>query len=84
MPELNFDLSHPQFTEPEAALRAAGHDVDRVILPFPFTLDPALRYGPVGHRGGTRGPGMAGVAAETAVRSRTGEASHGHAKDVFD
>jgi histidinol-phosphate aminotransferase len=33
---------HPQFTEPEAALRAAGHEVDRVILPFPFALDPAL------------------------------------------
>ncbi len=33
---------HPQFTEPEAALRAAGHQVDRVILPFPFTLDPLL------------------------------------------
>jgi histidinol-phosphate aminotransferase len=33
---------HPQFTEPEAALRAAGHEVDRVLLPFPFTLDPAL------------------------------------------
>lgn len=33
---------HPQFTEPEAALRAAGHRVDRVILPFPFTFDPAL------------------------------------------
>lgn len=33
---------HPQFTEPEAALRAAGHQVDQVILPFPFTLDPAL------------------------------------------
>lgn len=32
---------HPQFTEPEAALRAAGHEVDRVVLPFPFTLDPA-------------------------------------------
>jgi histidinol-phosphate aminotransferase len=31
---------HPQFTEPEAALRAAGHQVDRVILPFPFALDP--------------------------------------------
>jgi histidinol-phosphate aminotransferase len=31
---------HPQFTEPEAALRAAGHQVDRVILPFPFTLGP--------------------------------------------
>ena len=31
---------HPQFTEPEAALRAAGHQVDRVILPFPFTFDP--------------------------------------------
>jgi histidinol-phosphate aminotransferase len=33
---------HPQFTEPEAALRAAGHEVGRVILPFPFTLDPGL------------------------------------------
>ncbi len=32
---------HPQFTEPEAALRAAGHHVGRVILPFPFTFDPA-------------------------------------------
>jgi histidinol-phosphate aminotransferase len=32
---------HPQFTEPEAALRAAGHQVDRVILPFPFTLGQA-------------------------------------------
>ncbi len=33
---------HPQFTEPEAALRAAGHQVDQVILPFPCTLDPTL------------------------------------------
>ena len=33
---------HPQFTEPEAALRAAGHLVDRVVLPFPFTLDPCM------------------------------------------
>ncbi|WP_067975340.1 Rv2231c family pyridoxal phosphate-dependent protein CobC, partial [Nocardiopsis trehalosi] len=33
---------HPQFTEPEAALRAAGHPVDRVLLPAPaFRLDPA-------------------------------------------
>ena len=32
---------HPQFTEPEAALRAAGHDVRRVVLPG-FVLDPAL------------------------------------------
>jgi histidinol-phosphate aminotransferase len=31
---------HPQFTEPEAALRAAGHRVGRVILPVPFVLDP--------------------------------------------
>lgn len=31
---------HPQFTEPEAALRAAGHQVHRVLLPAPFTLDP--------------------------------------------
>jgi histidinol-phosphate/aromatic aminotransferase/cobyric acid decarboxylase-like protein/adenosyl cobinamide kinase/adenosyl cobinamide phosphate guanylyltransferase len=33
---------HPQFTEPEAALRAAGHQVGQVILPFPFALDPTL------------------------------------------
>jgi len=31
---------HPQFTTPEATLRAAGHPVSRVILPFPFLLDP--------------------------------------------
>jgi histidinol-phosphate aminotransferase len=33
---------HPQFTEPEAALRAAGHRVRRLILPPPYRLDPAL------------------------------------------
>jgi histidinol-phosphate aminotransferase len=33
---------HPQFTEPEAALHAAGHRVHRVILPPPYELDPAL------------------------------------------
>ncbi|TYC10384.1 Rv2231c family pyridoxal phosphate-dependent protein CobC [Actinomadura syzygii] len=32
---------HPQFTEPEAALRAAGHAVRRVVLGKDFTLDPA-------------------------------------------
>ncbi|MDX6742882.1 Rv2231c family pyridoxal phosphate-dependent protein CobC [Actinocorallia sp. A-T 12471] len=32
---------HPQFTEPEAALRAAGHNVDRVVLDGAFTFDPA-------------------------------------------
>ncbi|MEU1182776.1 Rv2231c family pyridoxal phosphate-dependent protein CobC [Streptomyces sp. NPDC005820] len=34
---------HPQFTEPEAALRDAGHSVDRVVLPAEdgFRLDPA-------------------------------------------
>jgi len=32
---------HPQFTEPEAALRAAGHHVDRHVLTGDFTLDPA-------------------------------------------
>ncbi|SNR23686.1 Rv2231c family pyridoxal phosphate-dependent protein CobC [Actinomadura mexicana] len=31
---------HPQFTEPEAALRAAGHEVERLILEKDFTLDP--------------------------------------------
>jgi histidinol-phosphate aminotransferase len=35
---------HPQFTEPEAALRAAGHPVIRVLLKAAngFRLDPAL------------------------------------------
>ena len=42
---------HPQFTEPEAALRAAGHQVDRVILPFPFAPRP-------GPGAGRRGPGL--------------------------
>lgn len=32
---------HPQFTEPEAALRAAGHEVRRLVLEPPFVLDPA-------------------------------------------
>ncbi len=29
---------HPSFTEPEAALRAAGHEVDRVVLDPPYVL----------------------------------------------
>ncbi|MGW7005337.1 Rv2231c family pyridoxal phosphate-dependent protein CobC, partial [Streptomyces sp. NPDC054933] len=34
---------HPQFTEPEAALRDAGHEVDRVLLRYEsgFRLDPS-------------------------------------------
>jgi histidinol-phosphate aminotransferase len=32
---------HPQFTEPEAALRAAGHAVVRVVLDKDFTLAPS-------------------------------------------
>ncbi len=32
---------HPQFTEPEAALRHAGHEVERVVLTGDFRLDPA-------------------------------------------
>ena len=31
---------HPSFTEPEAALRAAGHEVHRLVLPPPYVLDP--------------------------------------------
>jgi histidinol-phosphate aminotransferase len=31
---------HPQFTEPESALRAAGHEVSRVILGGGFRLGP--------------------------------------------
>jgi len=33
---------HPQFTEPEAALNAAGHSVQRVVLEPPFILYPEL------------------------------------------
>lgn len=32
---------HPQFTEPEAALRAAGAPVHRHVLTAPYRLDPA-------------------------------------------
>jgi histidinol-phosphate aminotransferase len=32
---------HPSFTEPEAALRAAGHEVERLVLAPPYVLDPA-------------------------------------------
>lgn len=38
---------HPQFTEPEAALVAAGHEVARAVLAPPdFRLDPSLVPGP--------------------------------------
>jgi nicotinate-nucleotide--dimethylbenzimidazole phosphoribosyltransferase len=33
---------HPQFTEPEAALRAAGHPVSRCVLAPPFELEADL------------------------------------------
>ena len=32
---------HPSFTEPEAALRAAGHEVERLLLDPPYLLDPS-------------------------------------------
>jgi len=32
---------HPSFTEPEVALRTAGHAVQRLLLPAPYQLDPA-------------------------------------------
>jgi histidinol-phosphate aminotransferase len=38
----NAVIVHPQFSEPEAAMRAAGHPVSRVVLPFPFLLAPEL------------------------------------------
>ncbi|GAA5159422.1 MULTISPECIES: Rv2231c family pyridoxal phosphate-dependent protein CobC [Amycolatopsis] len=38
----NAVVVHPQFTEPEAALWAAGHEPRRVVLRPDFTLDPAL------------------------------------------
>jgi L-threonine-O-3-phosphate decarboxylase len=39
----NAVVVHPSFTEPEAALRAAGHRVERVLRdPGDFTLDPSV------------------------------------------
>lgn len=34
-------IVHPSFTEPERALRDAGLELRRAILPLPFELDPA-------------------------------------------
>ncbi|RJL22786.1 threonine-phosphate decarboxylase [Bailinhaonella thermotolerans] len=48
---------HPQFTEPEAALRAAGHAVHRVILPGDFTLHSPDRGEDAPARGGRGGSG---------------------------
>jgi histidinol-phosphate aminotransferase len=39
---LHAAVVHPSFTEPEVELRRAGVRVDRVILPPPYRLDPAL------------------------------------------
>ncbi|PTM87330.1 Rv2231c family pyridoxal phosphate-dependent protein CobC [Dietzia psychralcaliphila] len=39
---LHAAVVHPSFTEPEVELRRAGVGVDRVILPPPYRLDPAL------------------------------------------
>ncbi|MFI0373693.1 Rv2231c family pyridoxal phosphate-dependent protein CobC [Actinomadura sp. 1N219] len=47
---------HPQFTEPEAALRAAGHTVERVILGKDFTLDPAFPSGGTTPQAPRQGP----------------------------
>lgn len=38
-------IVQPQFTEPEAAFRAAGVEVDSLALPPPYTLTPALADG---------------------------------------
>ena len=35
-------IVQPQFTEPEAAFRAAGVEVDSLVLPSPYTLRPTL------------------------------------------
>ena len=35
-------IVQPQFTEPEAAFRAAGVEVDSLVLPSPYTLTPTL------------------------------------------
>lgn len=39
-------IVQPQFTEPEAAFRAAGVEVDSLVLPPPYTLTPTLADAP--------------------------------------
>ncbi|WP_076261212.1 Rv2231c family pyridoxal phosphate-dependent protein CobC [Intrasporangium flavum] len=58
---------HPQFTEPEAALRAAGHDVHRHVLDAAdgFRLDPAA------YRAGGRSRTGAGAADLVVVGNPT-------------
>lgn len=46
---------HPQFTEPEAALRAAGHDVERVVLDGGSpSIPPTCRATPTSSSSATR------------------------------
>ncbi|MBR7829682.1 threonine-phosphate decarboxylase [Actinospica sp. MGRD01-02] len=68
---------HPQFTEPEAALAAAGHEVARVLLTAAdgFRLDPALVPGDsdlvvIGNP--TNPTGVLHPAAELAALARPG------------
>ncbi|MEV5711528.1 aminotransferase class I/II-fold pyridoxal phosphate-dependent enzyme [Actinoallomurus sp. NPDC052274] len=63
---------HPQFTEPEAALRAAGHEPDRVILNGDFRLGAVPGkgaavpgYGPASGAGAV--PGAGPVSGDGAV-----------------
>ncbi|WP_066363550.1 Rv2231c family pyridoxal phosphate-dependent protein CobC [Herbidospora mongoliensis] len=42
LPVLRPVVVHPQFTEPEAALRAVGFNPGRVLLPDPFVLNASL------------------------------------------
>ena len=39
---LHAAVVHPSFTEPEVELRRAGVPLTRVILPYPYSFDPAL------------------------------------------
>ncbi|WP_433174614.1 Rv2231c family pyridoxal phosphate-dependent protein CobC [Actinoallomurus sp. CA-150999] len=54
---------HPQFTEPEAALRAAGHEPDRVILHGDFRLATTPEGGRLRGDAASEGGGLRGGAA---------------------
>ena len=64
---------HPQFTEPEAAMRAAGVDVDREILRRPWDLRQAL--------GGGGGAGVPADADVVVVGNPTNPTSVLHARE---
>lgn len=73
---------HPQFTEPEAALRAAGYVPERHVLPGPdFALDADALNGDISTCGRTTGDTPCRTADDRTGRVPDDEDRHRHAAD---